>query len=266
MLHELYIEKQWSSADIAKKFEICKHTVLRRLREAGYQIRPPEHYFTKKLPENARKPTWELGYILGVIYGDGHLHSSNRVYSIDLHTASEDWGRVFYQILMRWSALTPWQGGPYSDGLYRVALISKEAYQYIKSLITKSNMKDWNVPEVAKTETGVKSGFLSGWFDSEGNVYQYKNHRNIRGFSVNQNGLYEIQTLLKSVDIKSGVWLHNSEKLSWGKYKSCAVYCVNFGGERNLKLFRYKIGFQHPSKKKQLDNVLSSYWVNKKGV
>lgn len=116
------------------------------------------------------------------------------------------------------------------------------------------------VPSITKKRE-VAQGFLSIWFDSEGNVSKDNYyHRRIRGFSVNLSGLQQIKRLLLNFGIQShiGPFTKNKNNNTLTKNPK-PYYYICIEGKQRLIAFRTLIGFQIPKKRDKLNEVLASY-------
>jgi intein-encoded DNA endonuclease-like protein len=225
----------------------------------------------KKLLASAKIPSWELGYILGILCGDGSLGKTN--YTIMLSTTNKDFALAFKNIIIRWSKLKPFwreydrimtrlQFKGKTFHYYDTGIQAKEVYTYLLSL-GHFDTYEWSVPQIIIQNKTILCGFLSGWFDSEGNVMKYheklKNKsRKIRGFSVNLKGLTQIKEILQQIGIEScvGLFMKNNNSLTSNPKP---YYYIGFGGKIKLQLFLEQVGFQIPLKQESLKNLLKTY-------
>jgi hypothetical protein len=208
----------------------------------------------KKLGESARTASWELGYVLGVLCGDGFMNS---LYVIGLHTTNYEFAEPFRMIVGKWSGIPTFlreedrqikrpQFKKKMFHYYTTGIQAKEAYVFLKKLGIFGTYS-WQVPDVCYQYRKVAQGFLSGWFDSEGNVNIFQNHHRVRGFSVNHQGLVQIKKLLASFGIKSGISLHSKHNTVICPTAK-PLYCISFGSLKSLELFRIFVNFQIKSK------------------
>jgi len=218
----------------------------------------------KALVEEAKHPSFELAYVLGVLCGDGYINSQ---YVIGLHTTDEEFATVFHRMIYAWSKIRPfwregWQeirGKMYY--YYNVGIQAKSAHKFL-TRTEQYGCYTWAVPKIVTNEPIMLGGFLSGWFDSEGNVYKYKFHRKIRGFSVNFSGLKQIQELLTKSGIKANVYRFMKCNSKSFTDSPKPYFCIEFQGKVHLTRFKEQIGFQRPSMRQKLEKLLQSYSTN----
>ena len=60
----------------------------------------------KVLIADAKKPTWLLGYVTGVLCGDASLEGQNGIFG--LNTTAKEFAQVFADALYQWSYLKPY--------------------------------------------------------------------------------------------------------------------------------------------------------------
>src|SRR3989344_4522776 len=137
----------------------------------------------KRLPESSKILTEDLGYILGVVYGDGHVSVKQR--RVMLGVTDKEFAEKFKETIERWSGfkarfLTKIQKPDiYIKSrklIYLTYIDSKEAAIFLKNF-------DRNI--LLDSTTKIKSAFLRGFFDSEGHVSNYpiSKSRVIKGFN-----------------------------------------------------------------------------------
>lgn len=214
-----------------------------------YGKRGGSFYYGKCLKESAKNPSWELGYVLGVLCGDAYISNSY----IELKTTKLEWAETFTKILREWSGYEPkryeFDGNNFGKILhcYRVVLHGKD----IMTFLTKTGSfgtKVWQVPEMVLENESVQKGFLSGFFDSEGWIGKV----DVRACSSNFLGLTQIQTILKQFNIPSQIYSYVC-----GCKHRLYHYLITEGGRHTAQLFETQIGFQIPSKSEKLRVIVN---------
>ena len=204
-----YVDKKRSLRDIAKECGVSNSTIHRWVHKFGFK----PHSRCKELPSKAFEPSFELGYILGVLCGDGCLsyNKSNNNWRIILRTSSKKFAEFFKDILKKWGNLTlripeaPTLSRSIIDGReviswqYYCYVDSKEAFKLLKKLLGDKS----KIPEICLQDKSCLYGFISGFFDSEGAIYE----TDVRGWKqkvvvmgvTNRPLLAEIKKALKSL-------------------------------------------------------------------
>lgn len=128
--------------------------------------------YLKTLPENFGKPTFELGYFLGVMMGDGSFgyyggkEKSN--YAINLQTVSEEFADLFRENLSELTGFKVWKSaferktGSYRRKTFNIMAQSKVLHDYLLL-----NLKS-GIPKICYENEECLKGFVSGFFDSDG--------------------------------------------------------------------------------------------------
>lgn len=190
--------------ELSDKYGINSGNISRFIRQHGIETRKMRR--GKPLPESAYAPTHELGYILGVLSGDGNLQkTASGNYNIRLQTVAPEFAGRFKTCLERWLGKPVWiRVYLYASGFnptprnrYIIIGSSKQAYQFLKSTGA-SGTRTWRVPALVKNGgRSIKAGYLRGLFDSEGSLAPDR----IRIYSSNLNGLEDAQKIL----LESGI-------------------------------------------------------------
>jgi len=200
------------------------------------------------------KLTPELGYILGVIHGDGYLVIKRTKGRVGLEVIDKDFAQNFHNQLEKWSGLEFSFYFNKNKGLYTAVLYSLRAARFLK---------DFNIYNLVDADNEIKANFLRGLFDSEGNVSASnletpKTATRFISFFNNDKKLIDLtKTLLESLGIK----VQNVDKRVGGGFKETTInFRLRIGGFNNLELFRNKIGFSIERKNKKLEELLASYF------
>jgi hypothetical protein len=216
---------------------------------------------TKLVLESACKESWELGYILGVICGDGFIRQQHYVC---LTTTNKEFALAFNNVLQRWSGVKPYlyeydraiKGKPYH--YYYAGIASKTAVAILRN-IGQFGTYTWNIPDIVSHNRDMTKGFLSGWFDSEGNISNCYLHRKIRGFSVNKAGLLQVKQLLAMFKIESYVGLFMKQNSKVWTDNPRPYYYIAFEGREKLIKFKDTVTFQRQTMTEKLAKLLQSY-------
>ena len=129
---------------------------------------------------------------------------------------------------------------------------------FIRSKLAYEDMKrygnfgsyDWSVPkDILGASIEIKSEFLRTFAEDEGSVLI--NNREVRIYSINENGLMQLADLFKDFGIETGI------KKGYGVKRN--VFGLIIRGKERLIKFRDFIGFRSESKSKKLDILISSF-------
>jgi intein/homing endonuclease len=245
----------FSTRRIAKEVGFSSWTIRHLLRnKLGQKYREivRERVKVNILPEKAKNQSYELGYILGVLVGDGHLRRD----CIILKTTDCEFANVFYYFLKRWSGLQP-KVREYDRSIkgkirhvFDVSLFSADAARFVQMLgIPYGNkLRTWRIPNIVLSSNDeIKKGFLAGFFDSEATV---RLTYDINCYSINKAGLAQISLLLNSFGIPHQVSSYTPKNRKWSTFH---VLTIKW---RHASSFADKINFQLPRKRKQLKRLI----------
>jgi intein/homing endonuclease len=224
--------------------------------------RPPQ-----VLSERSRQPSFELGYILGLVTGgDGNLCKR---YAIQLMTHSKEFAESTAVIFERWCGKkvyvhsyqrvkkAPFQKEPRLATEYHVCLSHAEANRFIHSLGT-FGKEAWHIPQIVwQGSRAIQGGFISGLFDSEGNATHFvtKAHnskrwiRFVRMCCKRKDVLEEVQKLLEENQIKGCIYYKPTRDM----------YELRISSKVSIALFQQFAGFQIPTKRQRLENLITTF-------
>jgi transposase-like protein len=167
-------------------------------KEIGLKI---SHYRIKPLPENKDKPTFELGYIIGCLLGDGYITSgTSSKFIIGLSVKDRDFAEYFAKQLEKWSGFSPSihfiKYKKYGKEFYawKVNFFGLNYYNFFKEKLglIKNNGK-W-VPTklnwIYSMPEEFKRGVVKGLWDSEGFIIRFY-HKGI-GLSMKNKEVVEL--------------------------------------------------------------------------
>jgi intein-encoded DNA endonuclease-like protein len=218
-----------------------------------------------KLLPSAKKFSPELGYIIGVLLGDGYLHYNGSSGIIGLGTKDKDFADFFAKQLEKWSGKKPKRyeemgrffksvnGKIYkSKKKYIVNLCSTSAYEFLKEKLGIIKVGNKNVPTnlnwIYSTPKEFKRMVLKGLWDSEGHI-DIKDHS--IGFSNTNLEIIELyENLCKDLNLPT----HRQYFPNAG-----AEYRVLIIGIKNLLKFQKQIGITIKRKREKLKRFLSPY-------
>ena len=205
----------------------------------------------KRLPESSKILTEDLGYILGVVYGDGHVSVKQR--RVMLGVTDKEFAEKFKETIERWSGfkarfLTKIQKPDiYIKSrklIYLTYIDSKEAAIFLKNF-------DRNI--LLDSTTKIKSAFLRGFFDSEGHVSNYpiSKSRVIKGFNTNYDLIILVQNLLISLSIYPTIYTTKTCGIKSGDIGK-PYYVLSICKKESIINFYSLIGFNINRKQERL--------------
>jgi hypothetical protein len=201
---------------------------------------------TKKLLKSIKTDCFELGYVLGVICGDGNLTK----YSVRLNCIDRDFAEFFKQQIEKWSKMR----------CKKQILISKNSRwknQFFVQLNSKevvNFLKNFNLKNLVNSSKEMKIGFLKGFFDSEGTIYIIGYTRTIEVCNANLHYLKICKILLEQLGIRTR-----------NLRKGIRAYKLTLqNSQENFKKFKDKIGFSIKRKHQRLTQLINSYCKKRK--
>lgn len=106
----------------------------------------------------------------------------------------------------------------------------------------------WKMPKLNRNQEKI---WLRAFFDCESWVEnQPGKNRSIRVECANKKGLEQIRKAIEKQEIQPGKIRKRKERRIWR---------LNISGKENLEIYKKRIGFLHPKKKKKLEEAISSY-------
>ncbi|MBI2547328.1 MAG: hypothetical protein HYW23_02670 [Candidatus Aenigmarchaeota archaeon] len=218
----------------------------------------PKGHFLKS---NFNKLSSELGYIRGVLMGDGYvsIKAKGTKGQIGLEVKDKDFAQTFHNQLEKWSGLKAQFDFNENKGLYTVQLYSLRAAEFLK---------EFDISDLVNANEEIKVNFLRGMFDSEGNVSGSNlntprtSTRFVALFNTDEELIRLVKVLLEAVGIK----VQNIDKKIGGFTGHTVCFRLRIGSKINLEMFKNKIGFSIARKNKKLEDILSSYGHNPKSI
>jgi len=190
--------------------------------------------------------TKEKARIIAHLIGDGWIGQSNHDYNMKYEVAEPELLDSFECDLVRVYGLPPTHGtnpsGKTGKLIPFVRLRSKIVYEDLMSYADYYS-KNWKIKkQIFKASAEIKIEFLKALFDDEGSVIPQGKSAIVRLYSININGLKQIQFLLGEFSIES--------KIVPGFGLKRNVYALTI---RDIGLFKSKIGFNLQRKKDLLN-------------
>ncbi|MEK6942509.1 MAG: LAGLIDADG family homing endonuclease [Nanoarchaeota archaeon] len=203
---------------------------------------------TKILKYGFKKLTKAKSRIIAHLIGDGCVYKSNHDYNIKYEVKDQESLDSFEEDLISVYGLKLTKGfknsGFTGKPIPFIRLRSKLAYEDLLRYAT-YNSRDWKInsiiPPSSKT---IKKEFLKALFDDEGSVIIKSKNSEVRLYSINLDGLTQIQKILLDFGINT--------KITPGYGLKRNVYAVII---KDLMAFRKKIGFNLRRKQDKLDTL-----------
>ncbi len=267
---ERYYQQGESTRSIANKlgryhsgviWNLNKLSIKRRNRSEAAKlgvIKGRIKIFKHSFPESSKEMSLEKAYILGILCGDGCIsyNKDKRRYQIILSVTNKEFFNKFRECLYKVYKIKP-------TNEYRISKIKEWNDQYCARLCSKSVCEDllnysnfytksWIVPNAIKeSDLYIKSSFIKGFSDSEGNVD--KDAKRISLTSININGLKEIGKLLKEFNIKYTILRRIN------KGNRFPAYNLRIQDKKSMRIFYKDINFIIKYKKENLKEIINSY-------
>jgi len=260
-----YIAKKLNRYHSTVLYYLNKLNIKRRSRKEAVKLGIRNgriRIFKNQIPNSSKKLSLEKAYILGVLCGDGFLtyNSSKSMYQIGLSAVDKEFVNEFRNNLLQVYRLNPTKEVYISkisnwNNQSKTRLCSREACEDLL-YYGKFGVKKWRVPEqIKRADLDIKSQFIKGFFDSEGNVDEKS--KRVRIFSINRDGLEGIQALLDNFGIRSKIHYRNNKRPRSTSYK------LSIQDRKSIELFDKYINFIIVRKKNRLKWIVDSYklWV-----
>ena len=206
----------------------------------------------EKYRELRLKITSDFAFVLGSVLGDGCVTVRKRdvrnMGQTCLITKDKDYATNFKESLERWSKTN-----------CKLIFYRNVWNVWSYSLVVAKCLKNFDTKDLLINSEKIKSSFLKGIFDAEGSVDI--NGKKIIFVNTSKNIINLVESLLKSLKIKSKVYIrHSKVRFIEGRMLVPSSYfIIQIGSKENLKLFYEKIGFSIKRKQNGLKNIINSY-------
>lgn len=238
--------------EIARMLNIEPNCVFYWRKREGLRANTSLGGQTKKI---SLEPTRDLGYLCGLILGDGSLYFSKKThnYEIAFGTTKKEFVGIIVDAI-QCVGLRTWlrdeiktrkfpNGQVRTDLSYWVKSNSKILYDALRPY--KREDYKWGIPTFLNTNESLL-GFLQGIFDAEGSIFTSRKNKYILLASKHQENLLPIKELLYRYGINGHIYSRN---------KKCHV--LHIADRESRTHFRNLIGFKLPSKKERLEVMFS---------
>lgn len=261
-LSQLYWLENKSTRQIGKMFNCDHSTILRYMKKLNVSSR--NHKEAARFVDSCFKPreinlypTQSVGYLCGLILGDGFIiKTKRRNYWICLETTKLDFRDFFKEaVKVAFPNLHCYlservkkrkfpNGSVRTNLTYLVRVDSKQLYQALCPYKRKDH--HWTVPRFLSTKKS-KIGFLKGIYDAEGGVAKKfinnKGNGTIGLGSKHKQNLIPVAKLLKNLDIESRMYKDKASNC----YRLCIIR------KKSKILFKKLINFRLEHKRKALE-------------
>jgi ribonucleoside-diphosphate reductase alpha chain len=252
----------------------CVNSITRNALETGWrkagELRPGEKIVLNDHRLNGTWPgkgSWEEGYLLGLLIGDGTLKKDKAVISV--------WEEDGHEGIMA-EALRAAKTLPHRcDFAGWVSVSGRNEHRltlgHIKALAQDLGMAPGNkviTDKLEKCSSDFQRGFLRGFFDTDGSVQGSQSKGvSVRLAQSDLPKLQAVQRILLRLGIVSkiykqrrtaGISILPDGKGGSKEYQTLAQHELIISGE-NMARFKKIVGFSHTKKALRLDDTLKSY-------
>lgn len=202
----------------------------------------------KSLKKGFEKLTKEKARIIAHLIGDGTLYKTSHDYVLKYEVNDEELLIQFENDIKKVYGLNTTHyfnpSGFTKKPIKAVRLRSKLAYEDLLRYATYFS-KDWKLKdEFLKSDKKIKREFIKALYDDEGSV---KSRYELALYSINKEGLLQIQIMLKEFEINS--------RISSGYGLKRNVYAIIIS---DFIKFNKEIGFNLKRKQEKLKNILKT--------
>ena len=205
---------------------------------------------TAKIIETSKKYPYLKARVIGYLMGDGsvtlrHQKEGSNHHTICFYPDDEQMLKSFLYAFKKIYSLVPKiQKVP---GHFRVRVGSKAAMIDLLKLGSFRSM-EWRIPTQLLTSQDVKREWLRAFYDSEA----YVGPQTITVQSVNENGLRQVQELLREFEIESRLYSYERKEKRWN-----TNYLLHIAKKADRIRFLKHIGFNHSAKHRKLEAFAS---------
>lgn len=243
---ELRCQTGWGRYRLAQATGATPNQVRKWINGKGFAIQVRHH------PD--LNPSPDLGYLLGVIYGDGTLTNvDNEDYRICLNATDRDFVERFAQALARVLNRKPIPIRSFREQgngktRYRAYAASYLLYQWANQPLYKHKELLNKYPRE----------FLRGFFDSEGTIRIRKHQSTISLSNTKQELIALCSKLLNNLGIKCKTYTSEKTNSKWR-----TEHILYISGQREVKNFITAIGSSVQRKNKKFEKALASITLTK---
>lgn len=206
--------------------------------------------------------SWELGYLVGLVAGDGYIYNKYYFYKLRFASTLPEFINHIEKLLKNlFPQLSTVRSSCYRDSnifgriylnrkMYTIELTSKQLYHFLVQYKQKGDR--WLVP--FNQSEAFQLGFIGGVIDADGTVTKYL----VRIVNIHKQNLEQVQRLLRQLGYIYGkVSIRETKTESeYGK-----AYCLEITGNKNLRLIldKTKIPYRRKKLEKALNEVVFKY-------
>ena len=205
-----------------------------------------------KIPkEGHKKLTNKKARIIAHLIGDGAHYKNKTNYSMKYEVSDEELLNSFHEDLYNTYGLKPswyWNtSGKTGKKIRFVNLNSKIVFEDLLRYSTYFS-KNWKIKKlILKSRKQIKKEFLKAIYDDEGSIFKVKGKPILRLYSINLNGLKQIQKMLIEFNLQS--------KITPGYGLKRNVHGLII---KDIKKFYNQLGFNLKRKQDRLKNYLAT--------
>lgn len=211
-LFNLYIKQNKSLFEVSKILGISEQAVFRRLKRLGIKTQPylKKNYLKKrtdvKIPS---KYSEDLAEFFGIMFGDGHISHFQVVVSLgNKEEKYAEYVRSLIEKIFKTDAKISLRRGGYRD----VYLGSVDITSWLlkQGLVSNKVKSQVDVPLWIFNKNNFMKGFLRGFFDTDGSIYELKYGIQMSFCNRSLPILKSLQLMLKKLEYNpSSISLYN---------------------------------------------------------
>jgi DNA-binding transcriptional regulator WhiA len=202
-----------------------------------------------------------LGYIIGVLYGDGSMSDRKNHGSVQLKTTNKSFAMAFFRALVNYGANAKYhvrrynkifkkEGRVYNNIIYYE--IFYNSIYFVKNIVEKFGLtttKEWKIDVDYVTSLGKDfyRALIKGLFDSEGS-FSVAKKTSLEFSSTNEKGAQSLHLLLSNLGFDF--------RLNKVKRDGFYEYKIRTGKNSNIIKFYEDIGFSIDYKKEKLEKFV----------
>ena len=204
-------------------------------------------------------PTWNWGYFIGVVLGDGCISKTNGGnFKISVGSTKTEIVDLFYNCVKNLRFNCGYEITKINSELKENTLVHSDADTRYNAVLQSKSIYLWlrpykyedfhfTVPDVVYRHDKMLRGFLCGFFDAEGGVYKSSsiNGYTINCFSKHKDNLEQIKDCLDILGINSYIHVRTDKYLS-------KLMIANY---KDRVLFRELVNFKIKRKSERLDQM-----------
>jgi len=252
ILEELYIDKRFSTRQIADRLDTGRSTVYRKLKKYNIPIRDISESHIRYKRKSFSRNQVEKYYLLGFGIGDLRVRKigqKSKTIKIDCGSTRNEQIDLFKELFEEYGRI--WEGGPYEDGSIQVEAFLDESFEFMIDARDKMNELPQDKEEFL--------AFLSGFIDAEGSFFITQQKAKFALGNYDQELLEKLKERLEELGIKpTKIHLNDKKYIIEGKYERKDSYKLFQINRKDclLKLIELISPYtKHKGKIKQMEKV-----------